>query len=103
MAQRPIAIQTIGDLGERDQLYAYCEVCRHGRQLDLAEPRERYGPELSLKGLRARLRCSRCGAGGGQAFHVWDMGSPRPVLALAFLNACRARVSSGAIRFRVVS
>jgi hypothetical protein len=69
-------IRTIGDLGERDQLYAYCEVCRHSRQLDLPELRERYGPELSLKVLRARLRCSRCGARGGQAFHVWHAGRP---------------------------
>jgi hypothetical protein len=73
-SQRRVAIRTLGDLGEHNELYAYCDSCRHSRQLDLADLRERYGPELSLKGLRARLRCSRCGARRGQAFHVWDAG-----------------------------
>jgi hypothetical protein len=75
--QRPIVIRTLGDLGERNELYAYCDSCRHSSQLDLAELRERYGPDLSLKTLRARLRCSRCGARSVETSHVWDAGPPR--------------------------
>jgi len=74
--QRAVAIKALGDLGHRDRLYAYCNACRYSRQLDLAALRERYGPQLSFKGLRARLRCSRCGARSAQTFHVWDVGSP---------------------------
>jgi hypothetical protein len=73
-SQRTVAIRTIGDLGERDQLYAYCSACRHSSQLDLTVLRERYGPQLSLTDLRARLRCSRCGARSIETSHVWDAG-----------------------------
>jgi hypothetical protein len=52
-------MRTLGDLGERDRLYAYCDTCRHSKQLDLAALRERYGPQLSLSSLQTRLRCSR--------------------------------------------
>jgi DNA-directed RNA polymerase subunit RPC12/RpoP len=72
--QQPVAIRTIGDLGERNQLYAHCQRCRHRRQLDLAALRERHGPDLSLTRLRARLRCSRCGARSVETRHVWDAG-----------------------------
>jgi hypothetical protein len=72
--QRPIVIRTIGDLGERNELYAYCDACRHSNRLDLAELREWYGPNLSLKALRRRLRCSRCGGRSVEVFHVWDAG-----------------------------
>ena len=72
--QRPVAIRTLGDLAAQSQLYAYCDACRHSTQLDLAALRERYGPQLSLKRLRGRLRCSHCGARAAQTFHVWDAG-----------------------------
>jgi hypothetical protein len=74
MAQRPIAIQTIGDLDERNLIHAYCRRCRHHSQLDLPALRQRYGDGLSLKSLRARLRCSRCGARSVETTHVWDAG-----------------------------
>jgi hypothetical protein len=72
--QRPIVIRTLGDLGERNELYAYCDSCRHSSRLDLAELRERHGPDLSLNALRSRLRCSRCGARSAETTHVWDAG-----------------------------
>ena len=72
--QRAVVIRTLGDLGAQSQLYAYCDACRHSTQLDLAALRERYGPQLSLKRLRGRLRCSHCGARAAQTFHVWDAG-----------------------------
>jgi hypothetical protein len=72
--QRPVAIRTLGDLGEQSQLYAYCDACRHSAQLDLAALRERCGPQLPLKRLQGRLRCSHCGARAAQTFHVWDAG-----------------------------
>jgi hypothetical protein len=72
--QRTVAIRTIGDLGDRNQLYAYCEACRHNSQLDLAALRKRYGRQLALKDLRARLRCSRCSARSIETSHVWDAG-----------------------------
>jgi hypothetical protein len=34
--QRPVAIRTLADLGERDHLYAYCHACRHNSPLDPA-------------------------------------------------------------------
>jgi hypothetical protein len=72
--QRAVAIRALGDLGERDQLYAYCNTCRHSSQLDLAALREHYGARLSFKRLRAQLRCSRCGERSAQTFHVWNAG-----------------------------
>jgi hypothetical protein len=82
MAQQTVAIRTIGDLGERDRLYAYCSGCRHSARLELATLRDRYGPHLSLKSLRSRLRCSRCGARRVEMFHVWDAGAhARPSLS----------------------
>jgi hypothetical protein len=74
--QRPIAIRMLGDLGERERLYAYCNVCRHSGRLDLVALRKRYGAQLSLNSLRGRLRCSRCGARVAQAFHMWNVDSP---------------------------
>jgi hypothetical protein len=74
--QRPVAIRTLGDLGERTQLFAYCSRCRHSSELDLSALRERHGVQLSLKRLRARLRCSRCGARSVETMHVWDVGPP---------------------------
>jgi hypothetical protein len=72
--QRPVAIRAIGDLGERAHLYAYCNACRHSSHLDLAALCERYGAQLALTSLRARVRCSRCGAHSVEMFHVWDAG-----------------------------
>jgi hypothetical protein len=74
--QRPVAVTTIGDLGDRDQVFAYCGACRHSRQLDLGALRDRYGSQLTLAALRARLRCSRCGARSAETSHVWDAGPP---------------------------
>jgi hypothetical protein len=71
--QRPVAIRALGDLGECDHMYAYCNRCRHSSQLDLEALRERYG-NVTLKRLRARLRCSRCGARSVEMFHVWGAG-----------------------------
>jgi hypothetical protein len=76
-SQGPVAIRTINDLGEHSQMYAYCNACRHSSQLDVAALRERYGSDLSLKSMRARLRCSRCGARCVDVMHVWDAGPPR--------------------------
>ena len=75
-SQWPVAIRSIGDLGERSHLYAYCNACRHSSELDLSALRERYGVQLSLKRLRARLGCSRCGARSVETMHVWDVGPP---------------------------
>jgi hypothetical protein len=75
-SQRTVSIQTLGDLGERTQLFAYCSRCRHSSELDLSALRERHGVQLSLKRLRARLRCSRCGARSVETMHVWDVGPP---------------------------
>ena len=75
MAQQPIAVRILGDLGERSQLYAYCNACRRSSQLDPAALCERYG-NLTLKRLRARLRCAGCGGRSVEMFHVWDVGSP---------------------------
>ena len=51
----------MGAIGDRDQMYAYWNRCRHSSVLDLETLRERYG-NVTLKHLLARLRCSRCGA-----------------------------------------
>jgi hypothetical protein len=72
--QQPVAIRAIGDLRERDHLYGYCLTCRHSSHLDLAALRERYGAQLALTSLRARLRCSLCGARSAETTHVWDAG-----------------------------
>ena len=72
---RPVTIRTLGDLGEQNQLVAHCPKCRHSRRLDLKALRGRYGL-LSLRRLRARLRCTRCGARPPGLVHVFDNGAP---------------------------
>ena len=54
----PIASNSLGEL---KVLYAYCRCCRHDRQLDARAPLRRHGG-LHLYRLRARLRCTACGA-----------------------------------------
>jgi hypothetical protein len=73
--QQPVVVRTLGDLGSRSKLVAYCTSCRRSRFLDLEALRTRYGAELALRSLRARLRCSRCGARRPEVMHVWDTGT----------------------------
>jgi hypothetical protein len=69
----PVVIRSLGDLNDdRSKLVAYCTSCRRSQFLDLAALRTRYGAELSLCSLRARLRCSRCGARRPEVMHVWS-------------------------------
>jgi hypothetical protein len=73
-SQEPVVIRTLGDLGERNELYAYCDACRHSRQLDLAALRDRYGPQLSLKRLQGSTALFALRRARGADFHVWDAG-----------------------------
>jgi hypothetical protein len=70
-----LVVRTLADLGEQSRLAAYCPSCRRSQFLDLEALRARYGAELSLRNLRARLRCSRCGARRPEVIHVWDNGA----------------------------
>jgi hypothetical protein len=70
-----LVVRTIGDLDESSRLAAYCPACRRSQFLDLVALRARYGADLSLRSLRARLRCSRCGARRPEVIHVWDNGA----------------------------
>ena len=70
--QQKLVVRTIGDLEGCSKLAAYCRSCRHSQFLDLEALRTRYGADLSLQSLRARLRCSRCGCRRPEVMHVWD-------------------------------
>jgi hypothetical protein len=80
--QKPVTIRTIAEIGDHSQLYAYCDACRHRRQLDLAALRERYGPQLPLKRLQGRLCCSHYGA--RRRLFTFGMPDPTPELSLGF-------------------
>ena len=73
--QQKLVVRTIGDLKGCSRLVAYCTSCRRSQFLDLEALRARYGAGLSLRSLRARLRCSRCGARRPEVIHVWDNGA----------------------------
>ena len=73
--QQKLVVRTIGDLEGCSRLVAYCTSCRRSQFLDLEALRKRYGAELSLGSLRARLRCSRCGARRPDMMQVWDNGA----------------------------
>jgi hypothetical protein len=72
---RQLVVKTIGDLEGSSRLAAYCPACRRSQFLDLEALRARHGAELSLRSLRARLRCSRCGTRRPEVIHVWDTGA----------------------------
>ena len=57
-----ITLDTIGDLGERHVLYAFCSMCRRDTQLETPRLAAVYGAGLRISELRKRLTCKKCGA-----------------------------------------
>jgi hypothetical protein len=57
----PIGSNSLGSLGEREVLHAYCRRCKRAERLDRSALLDRHG-DLHLRALRRRLRCTACGA-----------------------------------------
>ena len=57
----PIGSNSLGGLGEREVLHAYCRRCKSSERLDRSALLDRHG-NLHLRALRRRLRCTACGA-----------------------------------------
>jgi hypothetical protein len=53
---------TLGDLTDEYYLAASCSSCRHGARLNIGKLRAVLGTAYAVAGVRARLRCDRCGS-----------------------------------------
>jgi hypothetical protein len=71
----PIARNSLGTLGELEVLYAYCRRCKRDRPLNVPALLRRYG-DLHLRRLRARLRCSTCGAREAEIIRATTLPKP---------------------------
>lgn len=63
------AAETSGDgntlaelIALRHTVTAVCAPCNHHEILDLQALREKYGPDMRLRRIALRLRCTKCGA-----------------------------------------
>ena len=56
-----IRLETLGDLGDRHVLFAFCTSCDRSTRLSTERLAAVYGPGLSIAELRRRLTCSKCG------------------------------------------
>ena len=65
-----IIVATIGDLGAKFWLSAFCEACFHWGDLN----GEQLPDELELEQLKAKLRCSKCGNRNVLLYRGWDAG-----------------------------
>jgi hypothetical protein len=72
----PIARNSLGTLGELEVLYAFCRRCKRDRKLDVPALFRRYG-DLHLRRLRARLRCSTCGAREAEIIRATTLPGPK--------------------------
>lgn len=69
-------VWTLGSMIDRGYgIMAYCHVCHHHVDLDLAALGVRFGREISLPEMRRRLRCSAC---GGRAVGTYLEAPGRP-------------------------
>jgi hypothetical protein len=72
----PIARNSLGTLGELEVLYAYCRRCKRDRPLNGPALIKRYG-DLHLRRLRARLRCTACGAREAEIIRAMTLPKPQ--------------------------
>jgi hypothetical protein len=72
----PIARNSLGTLGELEVLYAYCRRCKRDRPLNVPALLKRYG-DLHLRRLRARLRCTACGAREAEIIRATTLPTPK--------------------------
>jgi hypothetical protein len=59
-AMPEIRLHTLADIGAAHSVTAYCEHCRHSRELNIPWLIAVYGGELTIAGLKARLTCHHC-------------------------------------------
>ena len=70
-------IDTLANLGPNFWLAAYCRTCFRYTRLERTRLILRYGPDIDLDDLRARLTCSGCGARDALLYRGWDVGGYR--------------------------
>jgi hypothetical protein len=59
---QPSGLTTLGDLGARQIVVAFCDPCNRFATLNTRSLIARYGDRFTLAELRERLCCKRCGA-----------------------------------------
>lgn len=55
------SFDTLGAIGERFVIFAFCGECRRDAKLDVQRLIARHGAALSINVLRQRVTCRRCG------------------------------------------
>lgn len=59
-------LDIIGQLSPAQSLWAVCESCDRGTQLDIRALLHEYGPFMTLREVEKRVTCSRCGKRSGR-------------------------------------
>jgi hypothetical protein len=57
-----IVIESLGDLSQKEYLWAACRACFHSSMLDLGDLIAWHGADYPIARLRKRLKCRQCGA-----------------------------------------
>lgn len=60
-SSKPVDELTLGEAVELIIYGASCNRCHETRRVDLAQLRDRLGPQFLVDDVRPRLRCSKCG------------------------------------------
>jgi hypothetical protein len=71
---QPSGLTTLGDLGTRQVVVAFCEPCDRFSTLNTRSLIARFGPRLTLDELKARLCCARCGKRSRTIRIVYSIG-----------------------------
>ena len=70
----PSGLTTLGDLGARQVVVAFCEPCNRFALLNTRSLIARYGTGLTLAELKTRLCCTRCGTRSRTIRIVYSIG-----------------------------
>ena len=62
MTDKPAYLLTLAEAADLIYYGASCATCRETRRIDLAKLRDRLEPDVLVRDIRTRLRCTKCGA-----------------------------------------
>jgi len=71
---QPSGLTTLGDLGTRQVVVAFCEPCNRFATLNTRSLIARYSERFTLAELKARLCCTRCGTRSRTIRIVYSIG-----------------------------